>query len=333
MRNIQLSKSGFVVISITILSFNLMAQSPNYTIESFQGNYSELSNYQSVAILTKGDLLWEFEFQLNFPFPFYDSTYTRILFNHASWGSFTEDQDEALLLMDDLNSYTFDNVLDTSNITSDVRFAHKIIAGMQSFVIQFTKVRFFADPYKDSLDTYLNYQLIFYENGVIEVHFGDMSIDDSPIYGPGEGFYCYTTAGGVNYDEVCGPHMGISNPYNEDDAIGLEGAYDDYEIIGDNYSDLTVIPPRGWVIRFKPVTVATSEPSIDKFIVNPNPTSSYIDIGCDDCHVGIYDTAGRLLYDKINVGQIIDVSFLPSGIYSLQLSVDKYTTFGRFIKL
>lgn len=98
---------------------------------------------------------------MNFEFPFYDSFYTRLYYNNDSWGSLTDNQDEGLLLMDYLDGYTFDNVLDTVNITSDVRFSHVDINDMQAFVIEYTKARFWGDPFDDSIDTYMNWQLWF----------------------------------------------------------------------------------------------------------------------------------------------------------------------------
>jgi hypothetical protein len=124
---------------MVLAKFGLIAQSSEYTIESFQGVYTELSTYESIYLLTGGDRLWEYDFEFEFPFPFYDSTYYWMHFDEESWGSFTLDQDLALLLMH-FGTYTFYEANDTSNITSDVRFSHVDIEGKKAFVIQYTNV-------------------------------------------------------------------------------------------------------------------------------------------------------------------------------------------------
>src|SRR5687767_15330578 len=114
----------------------------------------------------------------------------------------------------------------------------------------------------------------------MEVHFGDIQMDDNPIYLPGFGFWCYDD-NGIDTSGRCGPHMGIADPEDEETiGVGLNGAYNDFEIIEDNYGTLTVIPPQGWVIRFKPITVATSDPKInDQLLLSPNPTYDVINLG------------------------------------------------------
>ncbi len=313
----------------------ISAQSAGYTIESFQGVYTELTNYESVSLLTMGDLFWELEFQLNFQFPFYDSLYNRVIYRHDSWGSFTDDEDEALFLMVFTRLYAYDDLIDTSNITSDVRFSHVVSNNMQAFVIQFTNMGFFADPFADSLDTYLNFQLWLFENGIMEVHFGEMHWDGTPIYAPGKGFYCYTTSGGVDTNEVCGPFMGISNPQDEEDAIALSGSYNDFEVVGEHYSVLTTIPPEGWIIRFKPKSVGIfdPEPRTNQLAIKPNPASSYILIPNPGNKVTIFDFSGKILYEGTAPDNKVGVSTLPTGMYFIQMTSDDNSLIGRFFKL
>lgn len=317
---------------LMFLHFNSISQPSEYDIESFQGIYNELSSYQSVAILTEGSIFWEYEFDLNFDFPFFDSIYDKLIYREEAWGSLTEDQDEALLLMDVLDGYVFDYVIDTSNITSDVRFAHVEASGIQAFVLQYTNVRFFADPYAESHDTYFNFQLWFYQNGVMEVHFGDIQIDDNPIYSPGIGFWCYTEEG-IDTTGRCGPHMGIANPLDEDIAIGLEGAYNDFEIIEDNYAILTVLPPQGWVIRFIPQTVGTSEPYTYKpLFISPNPAIDFIKIPFSLATVLISDGMGKTVFHGVIQNKVLDVSSFPSGLYYLKLTIEDTVYCGKFVR-
>jgi hypothetical protein len=231
-------------------------------------------------------------------------------------------------------SWTWENLVDTTNITSDVRFSHTEADELQAFVIEFTKARLFADPFEDILDTYLNFQYWFFENGVIEVHFGDIHMDGSPVYAPGKGLYCYSTSEGVDTTEVCGPHMGIGHPLDEENAIGLEGAYNDYEIYPNQYGFLTVLPPEGWVIRFKPTSEATSDPNPvhETLHISPNPTSDYLQLPYTDGRIVVVDGTGRIVYDGYLVDTHLDVSFLPAGLFYLQIITPEKFSTGKFIR-
>jgi hypothetical protein len=236
--------------------------------------------------------------------------------------------------MDNFNSYEFDNILDTSNITSDVRFAHVMDGDINSLVIQFTNIHFFADPFEDSFDISMNFQIWLKANGMLEVHFGEMNMDGTPIYEPGRGFYCYTTSGGLDTNEVCGPHMGISHPLNPDIAISLNGAYNDYEIAGDAYGVLTVLPPEGWVIRFIPTFVSTSNAGVlsDDLFISPNPATSQIRIPVTDSRVIILDGTGRIVFHGVSGNGILDVNSFPAGMYYLHVISGSGISSGKFVK-
>ena len=314
----------------------LFAQSPGYTIESFQGVYTELEDYESVGILAEGNAIWEIKFPLNFQFPYYNMFYDSLLFNFESWGMFTDDEDESLYLMDFPGGYSWDDLIDTSNITSDVRISHVLTTNnMQAFVLQYTKMGFFADPFADSLDTYMNFQLWLFENGVLEVHFGEMHMDGTPIYAPGKGFYNYTTSGGVDTNEVYGPHVGISNPYDIDDGIAVSGSYDNFEVTSDIYDILTELPPLGWIIRFKPKSVGIFEPKplSNQITITPNPSNSYILIPNANSKVIIYAYSGQIVYEGLPSENILSVSTLTPGIYFTKIISNGQTFVGKFIKL
>ena len=320
-----------------LLIFNstpIVAQSSGYTIESFQDEYTELTAYESMSWLFLGDPLWEHEFQLNFQFPFYGASYDKMIYNAEGWGMFTDDEDEALYLMDYTRGYSYDILEDSVNIPSDVRFSHVFANNMDAFVIQYTKSRFFADPFANSLDTYMNFQLWFFENGVMEVHFGEMHMDGTPIYATGKGYYCYDTSSGVDSNEVCGPHMGISNPYNREDGIALSGSYDDYEVTSDIYDNLTVLPPQGWIIRFKPKSVGTFDPkpSDIQIAISPNPASTFINIPEPGSYITLYDFSGKIMYEGIPNENKLNVSSFPPGIYFVRTASPGNSSIGKFYK-
>ena len=326
------------ILVFCILSFLcnkvIKAQSPGYTIESYQDTYSELQEYQSIALLTEWNPLWSYEFQLNFAFPYFDSVYTRLFFDRSGWGYFTEDQDLSLFLMEGW-SWTYDPYMGNNNPDSDARFSHVLSNGLQALVIQFTKARIFADLYEDSLDTYLNFQVWLFENGVIEVRFGETHIDGNPIYRPGKGFFCFTTDEGIDTNDICAPRMSIANPFDETDAIGLHGSYDDYEITGSLYSRLTVMPPIGWVIRFAPKSVGLFDlkPESHQIAITPNPVGSYLHLPDSNSDVTIFDSSGRIMFEGVSTNEKVDVANFPSGMYFIRMDGPGSPLIGKFIKL
>lgn len=322
-----------LAICMTVVNAKLAAQTDKYAVESFQGNYEELENYESIALNTEFDPLWTYEFQLDFQFPFFDSSYNRVIFDRSGYGAFTDDEDNSLFLFQ-YYSWTYDPFMGSTDIPSDVRFSHVNYKGTQAFVLQFTKVRIFADLYEDSLDTYLNFQFWLFENGNIEVHFGNIHMDNNPIYAAGKGLYCFTTDEGIDTSEICGPYMGIANPFDENDAIGVVGAYNSYTISGDIYSNFTFMPPEGWVIRFKPQTVSTHDPpsKLIDLLISPNPVSNSIRLPQSGGLVTITDSVGKRIYAEFIDNAELDVSSLAPGIYFLNLINENRQYLGKFVK-
>jgi len=310
------------------------AQSEEYLIESFQDEYIELIDYESAGILALGNPLWELEFEFGFEFPFYGELYDRMIWNAEAWGMLTEDEDEAFFMMNFTRGYAFEPINDTIDIESDARFAQVVSNNMRAFVLQYTEYGFFADPFEDSIDVDMNFQFWFYENGVIEVHFGDMDMDGSPIYKSGKGFYCYSSGTGIDTNEVCGPHMGIENPYDEEDGIALKGSYNDFEVTGQIYDVMTDLPPRGWIIRFLPKSVGLLEPDdqITEFSISPNPTISYIQIPEPGSYVTMYDMSGKVRFEGVVTDHHFSVAEFPPGMYIIQMVSGSGSSIGRFIR-
>lgn len=319
-------------IYFTISFHSISAQSEGYVIESFQDVYSELTDYESIALLNDGSPIWDHYFQLDFQFPFYGNFYDEFYYRTEAWGSVTIDEDLAFFLMDYSRAYQY-HVEDLANITSDVRFSHVEANNIQALVIQFTKVGFFADPFGDSLDTYMNFQLWFFENGVMEVHFGEMHMDNTPIYAPGKGFYCYGN-GELDSTELCGPHVSISNPFDEEDGIAVSGAYNDFEASADIYSNLTVIPPPGWIIRFKPKSVGIFDPKphANQIAISPNPVNSFINIPEIGNYITLYDFSGQIIFEGIVNENKFNISSFPSGIYLIRITSGGNSSIGKFFK-
>lgn len=330
MKNLALS---LLIFSFTLSDQVVTGQSSGYTIESFQGVYTELGNYESIVKQTDNQLFWEFEFPLNFQFPYYDSMYNRVIFVHDNWGAFSDDEDISLYLFEYTDFVTELYDLEPNDTISDVRYSHVKSNNMEAFVLQYTKNIFFFDLLNDSIDTYMNWQVWLFENGVLEIHFGEMHMDNNPIYEPGKGFFFYGN-NGVDTSEIYGPHVGISNPNDEDDAIALSGSYDDYEVTDDQYDVLTVMPPEGWIIRFKPKSVGLFAPDyrLSEVSICPNPANTYIRIPEPGSYVTMYDFSGKIMYEGVTNENKMNVSDLPPGIYFVRITLGGSSSIGKFYK-
>jgi len=321
-------------IYFAISFHSISAQSSGYTIESFQGVYTELDQYESIQSPTDFDIFWEREFELNFQFPYYDSVYNRVIFVHDNWGAVTDDQDFSLLLFE-YTDFVCDEPFspDPDSLTSDVRYANVTSNNMQAFVLQYTNNIFFFDIGNDDIDTYMNWQVWLFENGVMEIHFGEMHMDNNPIYEPGKGFFSYGN-NGVDTSEIYGPRLSIANPKDESDAIALSGSYDDYEVSGDQYSVLNTIPPMGWIIRFKPKSVGIFDPKPrdNQIVISPNPANSFINISEIGSYVTMYDFSGKIMYEGITNETKLNVTSFPPGIYFVKIASGNTSSIGKFFK-
>ena len=331
-------KNAIIILLTSCISFcklGLFAQSDDYLIESFQDEYAELTDYESVALLNQGDPLFFLEFELDFLFPFFGEHYDRINYDADAFGTVTQNEYYSFFLMEFSRGYAWDVVWDSTNIPSDVRYTHVFVNDMQAFVLQYTDMGFFADPDDEDFNPAMNFQIWFFENGIMEVHFGEMNMNGSPIYKPGKGFYCYTSSGGIDTTEICGPRMGILNPMDESDGIALSGNIENYEVSGNPYSVLNTLPPVGWIIRFKPKALGIFEPEyqFDEFVINPNPASSFIQIPDIGSSVSIYNLSGTKMYEGIAFEGKLNISTFPQGIYFVKSLSENGASVGRFIKL
>jgi len=316
-----------IVITLFLIPFTSYSQS--YLIDTLRREYIELDSFNSIAKESLGNKTWSKKFELPFSFPYYDSIYTQIICDYESkcYFEFNPNWDIGLMTF----GYQFDNVLDTTNIMSDVRY--KVIRHdeKQVLVLQFTKNRLISDQSISQFDSYINYQLRFYETGEIEVHFGDINLDNSPNYRPGEGFYLITQSGQeINF----GPEMGIRHPFDEDDQTFLDGDWNDFYV--DNGSGfLTTLPPKGFVIKFSNKGTNTNDLHEITSKIFPNPTSSFVNIQSHSeiKMVRIKDLNNQIVISfKTNLNSH-NISHIPSGIYVMELFVGTKIEYLKFIKI
>jgi hypothetical protein len=318
----------FIIAIILFQLFSFLGNAQTYKIDTLRTEYQALETYKSVSIEEDGDFDWEKKFDLPFVFPYYDSLYTHIFCNNNSYCYFEYNPEFDIKLM--TFSYQFDNLIDTVNIESDVRYNYVIKNDKQALVLQYTKNRLASDASIDEYDSYINFQLWFYENGAMEVHFGDINLDNSPNYRPGEGFY-FTFVDGTEMNS--GPEMGVRHPFDEEDQTWLEGDWNDY-IVRNGVGYLTTLPPKGFVIRFSKKTSNTTDAIDTPITVYPNPTSHQLTIkyGGNIFKTIIKSISGENIMILDPETRVINTDKLSNGMYILEMHTSVGVTQTKFIK-
>jgi hypothetical protein len=318
------------IIFIILLSSTSCIYSQTYTAIGFQDNYTEIDSFTSLLLERRGSTNWVKKFNLNFQFPFYDSLYTYITCNKRAVCFFENEPDFGIRLFTNLTYGLDTDFKDTMNILSDIRYKLSKKYGLKALVVQFTKNRLDGDPSIIQFDSYINMQHWFYENGNIEIRFGDFNLTNSPFYVSGKGyFHRFGNGSFLNL----GPEVGVQHPYNIDDQTWMYGPYDNYSII--NQGDyLTTLPPKGWVIRFERKPVATKDVNTYTSAIYPNPASDILNIKSKEPieQIKIYDTKGIVQSLSKYEVEKIPISNLAAGLYFIEIKYKNKIEIQKFIK-
>lgn len=321
-------KNTLYILSFLLITHFSIAQSPLYSISSYQDTYEPLDTFTSLFFdIGEGHDWWSLTFELGFEFPFFNRTYNYINIDHDSYAHFDDtDYDIALFAF----GYNPDIIYTWPvELESDVRYSFKTINGIKALVIEFLKNRLDTDPSVEEFDSHVNFQIWFFEDGSMETRFGEINLDNSPCYVPGEGFY-YVIQPPPYY--IHGPHMRLRNPDNPDDGIGLEGSYDDYEILP-GYGVLRYVPPPGWVIRFNREPVKTKDLSINDPQIFPNPADGYFIITHDTPTdlIEIFDSSGRSVMTVTDPSGKISTETLGDGFYIMKCRSGEQTSTHKLV--
>jgi len=321
-------KKYLTLVTLSIL-LTLGATAQTYKLDTFRTEYVALDSFYSIALEVGGVFNWEKRFDLPFVFPYYDSLYTHIICDSGAKCYFEFNLEFDIKLMNFI--YEYDNVLDPNNIESDVRYNYITKNGKQALVIQFTKIRLASDESIDEFDSYINFQLWLYDDGVMEVHFGDINLDNSPNYRPGEGFFIITTDGQqINI----GPEMGVRHPTEEEDQTWLEGDWNDY-LVYNAVGYLTTLPPKGFVIRFSKKLSATINEVEMPLTIFPNPTTDNISIEFVG-HIKkttVKSISGETMMLIEGEHRTIDTNKLNEGMYIIEIHTAQGIMQSKFVKL
>ena len=165
----------------------------------------------------------------------------------------------------------------------------------------------------------------------MEVHFGDINLDHSPNYRPGEGFY-FTFVDGIEMNS--GPEMGVRHPTKEEDQTWLEGDWNNY-IVRNGVGYLTTLPPKGFVIRFSKKSSGTNNEVNFPITLYPNPTDDLITIN----YAGnikktiIKSLSGETMMLIEEENRTIKIDKLHKGMYILEIHTSKGIKQSKFVIL
>lgn len=301
-------KQFITSLFILFLSFSIFAQS--YTINHFQSNYDTLVEYNSLPLefISSGEdpLYWENDFDFGFEFPFYGSMYNQIFMDSDAIGYFPGSDNYNIAMF--TSTYTIGNISSLTYLDSDIRYSNTTINGLKALIIEFHNV-YNDDEYLDLEDGpnpnhYLNFQMQFFENGIIELHLGDIDLDSCSYYFPGQGF---SSDNEDPEDNIYGPWIEISND-DFSESASFSGDYNNPTILYDDYDNsgvLTSIPPEGYVVQFIPNGITSTEELIveEKKNYNLIQENGIIEIVGDlsqykSCN--IYDLAGKEIIQTTN---------------------------------
>lgn len=294
-----------IKLIVFLITMSTFCTGQAYVINHFQSSYDTLVGYNSLslelALAGEDPYVWENNFDFGFRFPFYGDTFNNVYVDSDGYGYFPG-SDEFYNFYLFTGSFIIGSILDTPYLNSEVRYIHTIANNLEALVIEYHNIYVFDE---DNEDHHINFQIWFYENGVIEVHFGPIDLDNCSRYLPGEGF---THDPDDPESGIYGPWVEINNfdfsrsAYFFGDHTNPNILYDDYE----NAGVLTSVPPEGFVIQFLPASISATEEIMNErsnnfYVTHQDGTFVITDkSGCfKACEV--YDLLGRKLGESNEV--------------------------------
>ncbi len=248
---------------LVLLSFSFACNSQAYEIKYYQSNYDTLVNYNSVNLDLAFEgvypYVWEKTFDFGFNFPFYDSTYNSVIIDSDGVGLFPGSPEYNFNLFS--GQYIIDFITDTSYLHSEVRYASIIENNFKIFIIEYHNVYNLDEFDENGTNHKINFQIRFCENGIIELHFGEIILENCSYYFPDQGF---SFDNSNPSDNIYGPWVGINNNDLAKCAF-FQGNHNTPELIYDRIEDidvLTSIPPEGFIIKFIPHDISSNKENV-----------------------------------------------------------------------
>jgi hypothetical protein len=247
------------------LTLTVICAAQSYEINHFQSTYDTIIDYNSVnielGVAGEDPYYWEKNFDFGFEFPFFGDTFDNVFIDSDGFGSFPESSEYNLNLFAGI--YIIATILDTPYLHSEVRYASTIVNQLNVLVIEYYNVFATYEYNKNGENHSISFQMWFYENGTIELHFGPIDLAQCTHYFPGQGF-SFDNEDPVG--NIYGPWMKINNNDLSESAC-FGGDHSNPTILYDNEANcdvLTSIPPEGYVVQFLPSNISAVEPLPNK---------------------------------------------------------------------
>lgn len=261
----------FIYCGLLQLVFVLTCLGQEYGVNQFQTSYDTLVDFTSASLeeaeLNEGSVDWvDIIYDFGFEFPFFGETFTQLESSSHEHYIFPDESSGCVDL------FSFEYAIEKYHVeldflNSDVRYAQSTSNFGKVLIIEYHNV-FHGDEYWDNEDNhYLNFQHRFYENGIVEIRFGDIDLTNNTHYIPGLGF----SENPNDAEDINAPwvFMGL----DQDNYICFAGDHTNPTIIrppedpDESFSVMSSIPPEGHVIQFVPdgVSVIQEVPAAKQF--------------------------------------------------------------------
>ncbi len=281
------------------LALPVICAAQSYEINHFQSTYDTIIDYKSVNIelglAGEDPYYWEKNFDFGFEFPFFSDTFDNVFIDSDGFGSFPESSEYNLNLFAGI--YTIAPILDTPYLHSEVRYTSTIVNQLKALVVEYHNVFVRYEYNKNGENHSISFQMWFYENGTIELHFGPIDLSQCSHYFPGQG-YSFDNEDPVG--NIYGPWTKINNNDLSESAC-FSGDHSNPTILYDddaNCDVLTSIPPEGYVVQFLPSNISAVEPLFPKSnnLFSCTQSNGVIEIVGDErqyISCSVYDLMGR----------------------------------------
>jgi len=314
--------------------FNLQAQ---YEFSVYTAPYTPVPNLISLnGKMTFDDP--DFTIPFGFNFPYYgkvlDSLHTGLGYGSTLYDP--NEQSDSLSFLSPFGADILDRGLDPSTFDpgpgalSTLGYSTTGAIGSRILKIEWRNIGFYGDLDDDGVsEDSANVQCWLYENGIIEMRFGESLITDATR----------------DFDGDIGPWVAIY-PYRDTvnhtfgDGIGLFGPPSDplYDAFLTNYSILDSIPPKNTVYRFTPESTGTRDILAQEQIkLLGNPVNSILawqpNFNQKIVSLLIYDAQGKVLHRSVPNDAKIDVGNLSPGTYFGRWQTDDGFVIKKFTKM
>lgn len=309
------------IITFFLLN-SVIIKCQSYLVEITNTPFDTLVQYSSIANERNDAMeypfIFEKDFELGFNFPYFDTNVNSIYCESTGVVDIlgASHPDFFPMYLFAASTYELYEVFDASSyLKSDFRYKELMINNKKVLVIEFHRVSIDYDrdeiPF-DSSD--ITFQYWFWENGDIELRFGEIFIDNS-IFIPSKG-YRYRSFEPDTYFPIL---LSIANLDNTEviEVIGDINNFPTINYNGNNEEGLLYLPSKNTVVKFKKQISSSNETKATRPF--PNVVVNILSIPPDFqfTEYRIFDLSGREIRKGNNTE--IDLSFLQTGYYFIKL--------------